>query len=212
MNFEENFQSHISTLNNDFKVGKNHLIDDLPARFESTDFLFFFMMQDCFWKDVANEENRSIVATAMTELYISVLTHIYSSDFTLSEDSHKLEHSILYGDLLSGAFSEKLVKIRAIDLQKRWLNLLKNIHKQLIYFSLENKSIRNKKECLIKAIMEDIVSKDDPAMVQLALNFLIDHIIPADIEDVSSERIAFTKKMMQRSIASSADLEALIGE
>lgn len=212
MGLKLDYQTHILTLNKDFVVGDNHLMDDLPNKFNTPDFLFFFMMKDYFWADIEDSDKRLTVSTAMTELYISVLTHVYSSTFSFNEGNHELEHSILYGDMLSGAFSEKLIKIDAIGLQKKWLKLLKTIHGQLVHMSLINTAIQDKKNYVIKAIVEDTINAESDYFVKLVQTFFNERVLTDNEGYIQPDIIIFVKEMLNKDMKSRADLETIIGE
>ena len=150
MNHEKALQYYASVLDDDLTIGANHLLDDLPTTFTATDFLYFFALRDRFWSDVADEEERLMTSAAMTECYLSAWLHIHSGDFRFNERVHDLEHCILYGDLLSGAFSEHLIALDKIGLLEQWLDLLQKINRELLAYSLEGRSTMEKKSCLVK--------------------------------------------------------------
>ena len=161
MNTEKERQLFIDTLDKDLEIGGNHLIDDLPAKFTGSDFLYFFMLKDKFWAHVPQEEQRLMSSIAMTECYLSALLDIYSGDYLYNEDDHHLESCILYGDLLSGAFCDKLVTLDRIDVLERWLILLQGINQELLHFSREGKSTAEKKAYLIEQLVAFLATPEE---------------------------------------------------
>ncbi len=178
MKYDKNLQAFVSILDADLSIGKNHLVDDLPETFTAPDFLYFFALRDQFWADMTEKEQIEVSA-AMTECYLSALLHISSGDYTFTEENHHLEHCILYGDLLSGAFSGKLIELDKTALLKEWLLLLQRINKELLTYSLEERSTSEKKVCLVTRLVEALTkTKNVEAMVADAKAMLCDNIWP----------------------------------
>ena len=179
MNHEKALQYYASVLDDDLTIGANHLLDDLPTTFTATDFLYFFALRDRFWSDVADEEERLMTSAAMTECYLSAWLHIHSGVFRFNERVHDLEHCILYGDLLSGAFSEHLIALDKIGLLEQWLDLLQKINRELLTYSLEGRSTMEKKSCLVKRLVEYLVPGDDQeSMMSDAEKLLVENTLP----------------------------------
>lgn len=158
MDNKKSLSRFLEELNNDFIIGTNHLIDDLPNIFTTKDLLFFYINKDKFWTYEDEEKNLKL-CIAMTEFYLSVLLHISSSQFKFREDIHSLEYSILYGDLLSGAFAKKLVDMGELETLKRWLIVLSKIQQNLVVLSLEDADAQRKKILLSQTIYELISSE-----------------------------------------------------
>ncbi len=212
MNLERDCQLFLSSLNVDLTIGKNHLIDDVPFKFTAPDFLYFFSLKDKFWTS-ASEQDKLTISLAMTELYVSVLLHIYSSDYRFNEEVHHLENTILYGDLLSGAFAEKLVAINEAVLLKEWLEVLQAIHKDLIALSLEHQDIKAKKEVLLNHLLDYLIpqaEKEKFATQTKAL--LLDHSASFYESEIAAELPEYIKEAMKKPILSSGDFLAFIGE
>lgn len=212
MNLEKDCQFFMSSLNKDFTIGKRHLIDDVPFKFTAPDFLYFFSLKDQLWKNTA-ENQRLVISLAMTELYVSVLLHIYSSDYRFNEEVHHLENSILYGDLLSGAFAEKLLSINEASLLKEWLVLLQQIHQELVVLSLENKNIYEKKERLVEHLVKYLAPQEEKGDFYASMKALLldgddaffNHHIAMQMPD-------YLKMALKAPISSSGDFLTFIGD
>ena len=209
MNTERERQTFIESLDKDLSIGKNHLIDDLPARFTAPDFLYFFALRDRFWAHVPDREDRMMSSLAMTECYLSALLDIYSGDYRFNEKTHHLEDCILYGDLLSGAFCQKLIALDRIDVLERWLVLLQGINQELLTYSREGKSTREKKLYLVKQLVAFLAAPEERAeQVAFAQQLLVDGIAA----DVSVDLIPPLSHELLADISvleSAADLRAL---
>lgn len=178
MKHDKDLQVFVSVMDDDLRIGKNHLIDDLPETFTAPDFLYFFALRERFWTDMPEDEC-VMVSIAMTECYLSALLHISSGNYTFTEKNHHLEHCILYGDLLSGAFSEKLIELDKTDLLKEWLMLLQRINKELLSYSLEGRSTFEKKECLVTRLVEALAETGEvDTMVSDAKSVLCNNVLP----------------------------------
>lgn len=153
MNTQRERQIFIESLDKDITIGKNHLIDDLPAIFTAPDFLYFFALRDYFLAHVPDAEQRLVLSLAMTECYLSALLDVYSGEYQFNESNHHLEDCILYGDLLSGAFCKKLIALDRIDELERWLLLLQDINQALLQYSREGRSTHDKKRCLVEHLV-----------------------------------------------------------
>lgn len=212
MDLKEEFKLFVSLLNEDFIIGEQHLIDDVPFKLTAPDFLYFYSLKDTFWMNLSSDK-RLTVSVAMTELYISVLLHIYSSEYEFSEEVHNLEHSILYGDLLSGAFSEKLVQIDEIGILKDWLELLQDIHKDLVGMSLAENTIEEKKTCLVRHIIDALVPSDDKNDYFVFAEKMLVEQDNSDVDDRFAGKLSpFITQAFQREIVSSDDFLAFMGE
>lgn len=180
MNHEKALRLFASILDDDLTVGSNHLIDDLPSVFTATDFLYFFALREHFWSEIKDEDERLMISVAMTESYLSSLLHVYSGEYHFDEVEHQLEHCILYGDLLSGAFAEKLILLDRVHLLKEWLELLQKINKQLLSFSLEKRNTREKKGYLVTCFVEFLAPNEDLSKhVEAAKQLLVENTMPA---------------------------------
>ena len=212
MDLKDEFKFFVSSLNEDFIIGKQHLIDDIPFKLTAPDFLYFYSLKDVFWPNISLDK-RLTVSVAMTELYISVLLHIYSSEYEFNEDVHHLEHSILYGDLLSGAFSEKLVQIDEIGILKDWLELLQDVHKDLVKMSLDKKDIVEKKMCLVHHIIDVLVPSDDKDDYFIFAKKMLVEEDNSNVDDRFAGKLSqFIKQAFKREIVSSDDFLAFMGE
>lgn len=212
MNLEKDCQHFVSSLNNDFTIGSRHLIDDVPFKFTAPDFLYFFSLKDQLWKNTTDDK-RLAISLAMTELYVSVLLHIYSSDYRFNEEVHHLENSVLYGDLLSGAFAEKLLSVNEAGLLKDWLVLLQQIHQELVVMSLENKNIYEKKECLLEHLVEYLVPQEEKGDFSASTKALL---LDGDDEffthHIAMQMPDYLKMALKAPISSSGDFLTFIGD
>lgn len=209
MNRDKEFHLFISSLDDDITIGKNHLIDDLPGIFAAPDFLYFFALRDYFWADVEIEE-RLMISVAMAECYLSALLHISSGEYHFDETNHHLEHCILYGDLLSGAFSEKLILMNRVDMLEEWLNLLQDINKELLSFSLEGKSTLEKKVCLVEHLIAALAkSEDTEKLVENARQLLVENTVPKEDQLFSDKNKSFFASIMGEPWTSAQDLKTL---
>ena len=212
MNLEKDCQVFMSSLNKDFTIGKHHLIDDVPFKFTAPDFLYFFSLKDQLWKNIA-EDKRLNISLAMTELYVSVLLHIYSGDYCFDEEVHHLENSILYGDLLSGAFAEKLIDNNEAGLLKEWLDLLQQIHKDLVVQSLENKTIYEKKALLLEHLVEYLAPQEQNGDLNIFTKaFLLDGDDKVMTHHIMMNLPDSLKVALKAPISSSGDFLTFIGE
>lgn len=162
MNQDESLKQFLSALDNDLRIGNNHLLEDLPTTFTAADFLYFFAQGDAFWPDLQEALQRT-VSLAMTECYLSALLHISSGDYTFDENVHHLEHCILYGDLLSGAFAEHLIDCDEKARLQDWLRLLQRINHALLTYSMEGRSTLEKKRFLVTQLVGALAPKDTAA-------------------------------------------------
>lgn len=200
MKNKKNLERFLTELNDDFTIGKNHMIDDLPNLFTRSDLMFFYVNRHCFWDD-SDKERQLTFCLSMTELYLSVLLHIFSSKFEFQEDVHFLEYSILYGDLLSGAFASKLVRSNEVAILEKWLNLLSNIQKNLVAQSLDGNMVDAKRKILCRYILEE-------------LNFFDKNVIDEDciISNYKIDKFDFnsSKLALNQCLISSKDISKIL--
>lgn len=207
MNAEKTLQLFAKDLNDDLTIGNNHLIDDLPFRFSAPDFFYFYSAKDRFWNEIENEEERAMVSLAMTECYLSALLHVYSGDYQFDERTHRLEDCILYGDLLSGAFSERLIALDRAALLKDWLVLLQEINKELLTYSMEGRSTEEKKECLVVRLVEYLAQPNMREQeVSVACKTLVTNVI-----ETTDDQNLIIKNWSGKKLACARDLMAVIG-
>lgn len=212
MNLENPCQIFISSLNVDFTIGNNHLLDDVPFKFTAPDFLYFLSLKDVYWAQ-KDEDKRMTISLAMTELYLSVLLHTYSIEYQFNENLHHLENTVLYGDLLSGAFAEKLLAINEADLLKEWLNMLQTIHQELVSLSLAHKSVVEKKSFVIQYIVEQLSPSDKKeAFICASKTLLLDNDISKFIEDIPTEISENIEATLKIPLSASNDLLSFIGD
>lgn len=207
MNAEKTLQLFAKDLNDDLTIGNNHLIDDLPFRFSAPDFFYFYSAKDRFWNEIENEEERAMVSLAMTECYLSALLHVYSGDYQFDERTHRLEDCILYGDLLSGAFSERLIALDRAALLKDWLVLLQEINKELLTYSLEGRSTEEKKECLVVRLVEYLAQ---PSMREQEVSAACKALVTNVIETMDDQNMII-KNWSGKKLECARDLMAVIG-
>lgn len=179
MNQENTLKLFASALDDDLTIGNNHLLDDLPEVFSAADLLYFFAQRERLWPTLSADMQRE-VSLAMTEYYLSALLLISSGDYRFDEKVHNLEHCILYGDLLSGAFSERLIDLGQAALLADWLVLLQRINHELLTYSLEGKSTHEKKRALVSQLVEALAPENErESMCREALNVLVNGTQPA---------------------------------
>lgn len=207
MNAEKTLQLFAKDLNDDLTIGNNHLIDDLPFRFSAPDFFYFYSAKDRFWSEIENEEERAMVSLAMTECYLSALLHVYSGDYQFDERTHRLEDCILYGDLFSGAFSERLIVLDRAALLKDWLVLLQEINKELLTYSLEGRSTEEKKECLVARLVEYLAQ---PSMREQEVSAACKALVTNVIETMDDQNMII-KNWSGKKLECARDLMAVIG-
>ncbi|MDO4281457.1 MAG: hypothetical protein Q4C56_07495, partial [Peptococcaceae bacterium] len=136
---------------------------------------------------------------------------IFSSNYVYNETSHELEDCILYGDLLSGAFAEKLVAIDETAMLRQWLEMLQGIHETLVTYSSEERTYDEKRNFLVDTLVESLSNEANREACLDTATMLLLKQLPADD---SQEPLPLTvseglKPLFAKTLHSSQDFMAL---
>lgn len=200
-----------NVIRQDLSIGSDNVVQNVPNEIIAADFLYFFLFRDLFWKDVV-QENRPMIAAALTEMYLSTLIHSAFETFS-TRDGHEMERAVLYGDLLSGTAAELLLNNGKEDLLYNWLLLFENIHGNLIKGSLDQvEDIQAYRKKILGVIIDYICRDLSEEARNKAKNGMIlfdsSHFHEVDFPDVPAE----VAKLFQKNQLEAADFAVMAGE
>lgn len=144
-------------LEEDFSVNGVSIFRAFPNQFSVYELSFFEEVSYLFFPHALDRERVNYLCKQARLLYFATKMHILTMQYEYDIVEHKLEMTVLCGDLLSSRYALRLIEKDEYDVLKRWLSYQLLIVEELTNKARNNDNIDDRKRSQVSALFNRLL-------------------------------------------------------
>ncbi len=144
-------------LEEDFSVNGVSIFRSFPEEFSVFELTFFESVSYLFFPKATNRERVNYLCKEARLLYLATKMHILTMQYEHRETEHKLEMTVLCGDLLSSRFALRLIQHNEFEVLKQWLSYQLSMVEELTKHARQNTDVDTRSYSQIKSLFNRLL-------------------------------------------------------